>query len=85
MSIILDDNAINHLFIYVPGTYLPIFLYVRLSIYISICSSIYLYIYQGTTEEKKVSILDNFLDLGRNTFPDNLFQAAFLTVAEIDR
>jgi len=33
----------------------------------------------GTTEEKKVSILDNFLDLGRNTFPDNLFQAAFLT------
>lgn len=33
----------------------------------------------GTTEEKKVSILDNFLDLGRNAFPDNLFQAAFLT------
>merc|ERR1719341_493666 len=33
----------------------------------------------GTTEEKKVSILDNFLDLGRNVFPDNLFQAAFLT------
>jgi len=33
----------------------------------------------GNTEEKKVSILDNFLDLGRNTFPDNLFQAAFLT------
>ena len=35
----------------------------------------------GITEEKKVSILDNFLDLGRNTLPDNLFQAAFLTVS----
>eukprot|EP00088_Acartia_fossae_P066856 TRINITY_DN8307_c0_g1_i1.p1 TRINITY_DN8307_c0_g1~~TRINITY_DN8307_c0_g1_i1.p1 ORF type:complete len:522 (+),score=142.21 TRINITY_DN8307_c0_g1_i1:372-1937(+) len=34
---------------------------------------------QGQQEEKKVSILDNFLDLGRNTLPDNLFQAAFLT------
>ena len=37
----------------------------------------------GITEEKKVSILDNFLDLGRNTLPDNLFQAAFLTVSRI--
>jgi len=35
----------------------------------------------GDTEEKKVSILDNFLDLGRNTLPDNLFEAAFLTSA----
>ena len=35
----------------------------------------------GSTEERKLSILDNFLDLGRNTLPDNLFQAAFLTVS----
>ena len=37
----------------------------------------------GDTEEKKVSIMDNFLDLGRNVFPDNLFQAAFLTVSSM--
>jgi len=35
----------------------------------------------GITEERKLSILDNFMDLGRNTLPDNLFQAAFLTAA----
>jgi len=34
----------------------------------------------GTTEEKKIDIVDNFLDLGRNLIPDNLFQAAFQTV-----
>jgi len=34
---------------------------------------------EGNQEEKKISILDNFLDLGRNVFPDNLFQAAFIT------
>jgi len=31
----------------------------------------------GDTEAKKTSILDTFLDLGRNLVPDNLFQAAF--------
>jgi len=31
----------------------------------------------GTTEAKKTSIVDTFLDLGRNLVPDNLFQAAF--------
>jgi len=34
----------------------------------------------GTTDEKKIDIIDNFLDLGRNLIPDNLFQAAFQTV-----
>jgi len=33
----------------------------------------------GTTEERKIDIVDNFLDLGRNLFPDNLFQASFQT------
>merc|ERR1719270_185868 len=33
----------------------------------------------GNTEERKVDIVDNFLDLGRNLFPDNLFQASFQT------
>ena len=33
----------------------------------------------GNTEDRKVDIVDNFLDLGRNLFPDNLFQAAFQT------
>jgi len=33
----------------------------------------------GTTEEKKIDITDNFLDLGRNLIPDNLFRAAFQT------
>ena len=34
----------------------------------------------GTTVEKKIDIIDNFLDLGRNLIPDNLFRAAFETV-----
>ena len=34
----------------------------------------------GDTEAKKTSILDTFLDLGRNLVPDNLFQAAFQSV-----
>ena len=38
----------------------------------------------GNTEERKVDIVDNFLDLGRNLFPDNLFQASFQTVSIID-
>ena len=33
----------------------------------------------GNTEDRKVDVVDNFLDLGRNLFPDNLFQAAFQT------
>lgn len=33
----------------------------------------------GNTEERTVDIVDNFLDLGRNLFPDNLFQASFQT------
>jgi len=33
----------------------------------------------GNTAERKVDIVDNFLDLGRNLFPDNLFQASFQT------
>merc|ERR1719369_1289543 len=33
----------------------------------------------GTTEEKKIDMIDNFLDLGRNLIPDNLFRAAFQT------
>merc|ERR1719430_2025785 len=33
----------------------------------------------GTTEDKKIDITDNFLDLGRNLIPDNLFRAAFQT------
>ena len=33
----------------------------------------------GNTEERKIDIVDNFLDLGRNLFPDNLFQASFQT------
>jgi len=33
----------------------------------------------GTTTEKKIDIIDNFLDLGRNLIPDNLFKAAFET------
>ena len=35
----------------------------------------------GTTEEKKIDMIDNFLDLGRNLIPDNLFRAAFQTVS----
>ena len=31
---------------------------------------------------KKGDIMDNFLDLGRNLIPDNLFRAAFETVKE---
>ncbi len=34
----------------------------------------------GNTADRKVDIVDNFLDLGRNLFPDNLFQASFQTV-----
>ena len=34
--------------------------------------------------DKKGDIMDNFLDLGRNLVPDNLFQAAFETVSETD-
>ena len=34
----------------------------------------------GNTEDRRVDIVDNFMDLGRNLFPDNLFKAAFQTV-----
>ena len=33
--------------------------------------------------DKKGDIMDNFLDLGRNLVPDNLFQAAFETVSDV--
>lgn len=33
----------------------------------------------GNQIEKKIDMLDNFLDLGRNVIPDNLFQATFQT------
>ena len=36
----------------------------------------------GTTAERKIDIVENFLDLGRNLIPDNLFRAAFETVRE---
>lgn len=36
---------------------------------------------KGTQTEKKTDILDNFLDLGRNLIPSNLFQAAFQTAS----
>jgi len=31
---------------------------------------------EGTTGERRVELVDNFLDLGRNLVPDNIFQAA---------
>ena len=31
---------------------------------------------EGTTTERRVELVDNFLDLGRNLIPDNIFQAA---------
>lgn len=34
----------------------------------------------GDTEDRKIDIVDNFLDLGRNLLPDNLFKASFQTV-----
>ena len=30
----------------------------------------------------QVDIVDNFLDLGRNLFPDNIFKASFQTVSD---
>ena len=33
----------------------------------------------GNTAERKIDIVDNFLDLGRNLVPDNIFQASFET------
>jgi len=38
---------------------------------------------QGTSEKKKTDLLDNFLDLGRNLIPDNLFKAAFQTAGTV--
>ena len=34
---------------------------------------------EGNTEKRNVDIVDNFLDLGRNLFPDNIFKASFQT------
>ena len=34
----------------------------------------------GNTEARTVDIVDNFMDLGRNLFPDNMFKASFQTV-----
>ena len=33
----------------------------------------------GNQAERKIDIMDNFLDLGRSIVPDNLFQATFQT------
>jgi len=33
----------------------------------------------GNTEARQVDIVDNFMDLGRNLFPDNMFKASFQT------
>jgi len=33
----------------------------------------------GNQKERKIEMMDNFLDLGRNMLPDNLFQATFQT------
>jgi len=33
----------------------------------------------GNTASRKIDIVDNFMDLGRNLFPENLFQASFMT------
>merc|ERR1712106_222409 len=38
---------------------------------------------EGTSEKKKTELLDNFLDLGRNIIPANLFQAAFQTAGTV--
>lgn len=35
----------------------------------------------GVLQDRKVDMADNFMDLGRNLFPDNLFKAAFQTVS----
>jgi len=34
---------------------------------------------EGKQEERRIDLVDNFMDLGRNLFPDNLFKAAFQT------
>jgi len=38
---------------------------------------------EGNTEAKKTTIVDTFLDLGRNLLPDNLFQAAFQSAGTV--
>jgi len=38
---------------------------------------------EGNSEKKNTELLDNFLDLGRNIIPDNLFQAAFQTAGTV--
>merc|ERR1719414_291078 len=35
----------------------------------------------GNQAERKIEIMDNFLDLGRNLFPDNIFKASFMTAS----
>ena len=37
----------------------------------------------GNTEARQVDIVDNFMDLGRNLFPDNMFKASFQTVTTV--
>ena len=37
----------------------------------------------GNTEARQVDIVDNFMDLGRNLFPDNMFKASFQTVTTL--
>ena len=37
----------------------------------------------GNTEARQVDIVDNFMDLGRNLFPDNMFKASFQTVITV--
>ena len=40
-------------------------------------------VYQKGTSSNNANIMDGFLDLGRNLFPDNLFEATFQQVLQI--
>ena len=42
-------------------------------------------VYQKGSSSNNANILDGFLDLGRNLFPDNLFEASFKQVIFINQ